>query len=277
MSQYKFNAQRLEQLANSVSNVVASLHDYRPLSKQVAKVIITLSTDRCTNKEVAAAISRAVGNGQEVGFAPVLGSFRIVPNARCIALAGFVTRHAEVINSEDERFKQMRPVTASIMLDTHDESLWNIRKNDGGGTFLVRAGEEDLSALLLTASVRDVNAPRMAQLASTGGSTAGEFVSFVDPLAGELRHGFVLASDGDNVEVVTQDSEQPVAVTEDSIVEAAVLNGEDVQVAATLGLDRGNYDSRSKASMSEYYKALYSYAPGYVDEIQKQIDSHATV
>lgn len=278
MSQYNFNRQRLQQLAASVSNVVASLHDSRPLSKQVAKVVISLSTDRCTGTEVAAAISRAVGNGKDVGFAPVLGSFRVIPGARCVALAGFVTRHAETIDESDERFKRFRPVTASIMLDTVDSTMWDIRKGDGGNTFLVRAGEEDLSNLLVTATVRNLDAPRIAEVASaTGFAVPGEFVAFVDPIAGELRHGFVLASDGEQVDIVTNEDEQPITIGEDSIVEAANLNGHDTVTAASLGIDRGNYDSRSKASMSEYYKALYSYAPAFVEEIQKQIDAHAAV
>lgn len=277
MSQYNFNATKLRQLASSVSNVVASLHEYQPLSKQVAKVIVTLSTDKCTSAEVASAISRAVGGGQDVGFAPVLGSFRFIPGARSIALAGFVTRHAEIVTQEDERFKRMRPVTASIMLDTTDSTMWDIRKGADDQTFLVRAGEEDLSKLLQTASVRDVNAPRMAEIASTAASTPGEYVAYVDPVLGELCHGFVLTSDGVQVEIIKDDEEKPVTIGEDSIIEAAVLNGEDVQTAAALGIDRANFDSKSKASMSEYYKALYSYAPGYVEEIQKQIDAHAAV
>lgn len=277
MSQYNFNENRLRTLASSVSNVVASLHEYKAISNNVAKVIVTLSTDRCTRSEVAAAISRAVGNGGEVGFAPVLNSFREIPGARTIALAGFITRHAQVITQDDPRYKTMRPVTAGIMLDSTDGSQWDIRKGEGDNTFLVRAGEEDLSSLLVTASTRDLMAPRMAEIASTQSSAPGEFIAFVDASVGELRHGFVLASDGDQVEVLTDDAEQPLTIGEDSIVEACVFNGEDVQTAATLGVDRTNFDSSSKASMSEYYKALYSYAPGYVDEIQKQIDAHAAV
>lgn len=277
MSQYNFNKDRLRQLAASVSHVVASIHEYQTLSNQVAKVIVTLSTDKCTQKEVASAISRALGNGQDVGFAPVLGSFREIPGALSIALAGFVTRHAEVITDKDERFKRMRTVTAGIMLDSDDDSMWNIKQGAEGSTYLIRAGEEDLSKLLIQASVRDVSAPRMAEIASACASTAGEFVSFVDSSAGELRHGFVLASDGDQVQIVTAEEEQPVTASEASIVEAVNLNGEDIEVTAALGLDRGNFDSASKASMSEYYKALYSYAPGYVEEIQKQIDAHAAV
>ena len=48
-------------------------------------------------------------------------------------------------------------------------------------------------------------------------------------------------------------------------------------MAADLGIDRKNFDSRSKASMSEFYKTLYGYAPSYVEQIQQQIDAHAAV
>lgn len=266
-----FNSSRLLQLAASVNNVSVSLHDHRALSKQVAKVIVSLSTDRCTSAEVASAITRCLGDE----FSPVLNSFRPVPGARCIALAGYVTRNTEVIAITDERFKRMRTVTANIMLDPQDSSMWDIRKTENDGVFLVRAGEEDLGNLLVTASVRDVNAPRMAEMASC--STPGEFVAFVDPQQGELRHGFVLASDGDTVDIVTADAEQPVQVGENAIVEAALLHGEDVEVAATVGIDSSQYDSRSKSAMTEYYKQLYSYAPAFVDDIVKQIDAHAAV
>lgn len=265
-----FNPARLQQLASAVSNVAASLHDYKVLSKNVAKVIVSLSNDRCSSKEIAHAISRSLGNG----FAPVLGSFRVIPGAPITALAGFVTRNTEVITPEDERYNRMRPLTASIMLDPQDESMWDIRRGDSG-TFLVRAGDEDLSSLLVTASVRDVNSPRMASLASC--SSAGEFISFVDVNQGVLKHGFVLASDGDQVQVVTEDDEQPVTIGEDSVVEAAILHGQDVEVAATVGIDSTTYDSRSPAAMTEYYRQLYAYAPAFAEDVVKQINSHSAV
>ena len=204
MSQYSFNSNRLTQLAQRTNVVSATIHDYQAVSPIVAKVIISLSTDRCSNKEVAQAITAALGGNA----APVLGSFRVIPGARCIALAGFVVKQPEIVMSDDERFKRMRQVNASIMLDESDSSLWDVRADSAGKTMLVRAGDEDLTSLLQTASVRNVQVPKMRELASC--SAAGEYIAFVDPQAGELRHGFVLASDGKDVEVVVEDSETPV-------------------------------------------------------------------
>jgi hypothetical protein len=271
MSQYRFNANRLKELASRVSVVAASIHDYKPVSANLAKVIVTLSSAQCTGKEVAAAITRSLGGNA----APVLGSFRVIPGARCTALAGFVVKQPEVVFEDDPRFKNMRPVTASIMLDPGDSSMWDVRAGADGKTMLVRAGDEDLTSLLQTASVRDTQAPRMQELASC--STAGEFVAFVDPAAGELRHGFVLASDGDQLEVLPDDGEEPVVVPENVVVEAAMLHGREIEVAESVGINASNFDSRSKASMTEFYKQLYGYAPAYVEEIQKQIDAHAAV
>lgn len=265
-----FSAKRLQKLAASVSNVVASLHEHKMLSNQVAKVIVSISNDRCTASEIASAITRAVGSG----FAPVLNSFRPIPGANCIALAGFVTKNSEVILATEDKFKTMKPVTASIMLDPQDSSMWDLR-NGPQGSFLVRAGEEDLGSLLLTASVRNVNAPRMREMASC--STDGEFVSYVNPVTGALGHGFVLASDGDMLEVVNDEDELPVLMGEDSIVEAAALHNEDKVIAAKVGITAADFDSRSKAAMTDYYKQLYSYAPQYLADIVAQIDAHAAV
>lgn len=267
---YSFNPQRLQALARAHSNVAVSVHDHENLSPVVAKVIVSVSTDRCTKQEVANAVTVALGGNA----APVLDSFRLIPGAGCLALAGFVVKQPEVVYEDDERFKRMRPVTAGIMLDSQDQSMWDVRQ-DGGKTLLVRAGDEDLSCLLETASVRNVQAPRMASLATD--VQPGEFASFVDVNSGELRHGFVLAAAGGQVELATDDSEVPVVTCTKSLVEIASLNGGELEVAASVGLDSKDFDSRSKASMLEFYKQLYGYAPGYVDEIKQQIESHAAV
>jgi hypothetical protein len=203
----------------------------------------------------------------------VLGSFRPIPGAPN-ALVGFVSRNLETVLEGTDKFNRMKPVTASIMLDPEDDTMWDVRKNEQG-SFLVRSGTEDLNVLLASVTTRDMNLPRVAEMASC--SAPGEFLSFVCSTSGTLRHGFVLASDGETLQVITPDEEVAVVTTEDTVVEAMLLHGGDKEVAASLGIDASKFDSRSPAAMSEYYKQVYGFAPGYVAEIQAQIDAHAAV
>ena len=272
MTHRTFNAARLRELANNTGRVAVSVADSRPFSRNLAKVVLsaTVPLAKTTQAELATAIARTLP-----GFTPVLGSFRELVGARAPSMVGFVARNTEVITPSDERYKRMRPVTASLMLDTGDSTMWDVCTGSEG-TFLVRAGqEEDMAKVLVTASVRDVNAPKLRQIASC--TSADSFVAYVNPNSCELAHGFVLAADGEAVNVLDSETGEQTIVPEDSVVEAASLNGDDVQVAETVGLDSKSFDARDKSSMESYYTQLYGYAPAYVEQLKQQINSHAAV
>jgi len=272
MSGYRtLSATRLVEMASRVPSIAVGIADFKVLSPQVAQVIVTPSETRCTREELAAAITRAT----EGKFTPVLGSFRSIPGARVPAMVGFVTSNKEVITSDEPRYKTLRPITASSMLDAADQSLWDVRQGEDGKPYVIRALDEDMTTLLASYSVRDIAAPSLREMASI--TQPENFVSYVDLSLGELKHGFVVATLEDGqLSVLATDAETAAVIPESCVVEVALLGDQTKEIAADVSIDDKNFDSKSPASMVEFYKALYGYAPGYVKSIEDQINSHAT-
>ncbi len=270
MSYRSFSADRLIALANTLPTVAVGVADFKVLTPTVARVIVTPTDRRASPQELARAVTTAFGGKCQ----PVLASFRELPGARTHSMVGYVTTNREVMDATDPRYSRLRQVTASSMLDPQDDVLWDIRASEDGKPQLVRALEEDLSVLLAKVQTRDVSAPRLLQVASP--AAAHEFVAFVDTKVGEVRYGFVLASsEDDTYTVIATDAEQAEKVHADAIVEVAVTKEQTKQVAADVSLDDSNFDSASASSMEAFYKALYGYAPGYVQDIVSQINMHA--
>ena len=266
---YSPNPQRVQAALDRANGVFASILDAKLVSAEVAKVVVSLSDTKVSQDKVCASVSSAL-DGQ---FAPVLGSFRPVANGRQPTFVGFVAASREMIAADEERFKRLRPLTAGIMLDPEDDSVWNLHEGEQG-TFVLREGAEDVGKVLETARVRQTNAPALASLNST--AQAGDFISFVDGASGSLRHGFVLASNEDStIEVVTGEDEEPLTVADEQVVEAVELEDEDQQ-----DLEKASHVVKAAfentiPSLTEYYKQLYAYAPEYLKQIQAIIDGNA--
>ena len=266
----RFNLQRLQAALDKAGGVYTSVLDTKLVSPEVAKVIVALSDTNVSKDAVIASITNAL-QGQ---FAPVLGSFRQVENGRQPTFVGFITASREMLTSEDERFKRLKPLTAGIMLDPEDESVWNVH-NGENGTFVLREGSEDVAKVLETARVRQTNAPALHQFVYA--AVAGDYISFVDAHAGVLRHGFVVAAYDDNtVSVLTAEDEDPLFIDNEQVVEAVELEDEDVQELETQSnVVKAAFDD-TIPSMSEYYKQLFAYAPDYLKQVQEIIDANAS-
>ena len=263
------NVNRLVTAAASASHVsIVTAHV--PVSNRVSQVCVRLplGNKELSKVQLAASIKSVLSND---GM-PVLGSFRRCESDDNYAI-GFVVANLETISVSEASERGLRPVTASLFLDKEDESVWNVTSSPDG-QILVREGKENLSALLETARVRDVSAP---ELASFNSADSGDFIAFVDPLSGNMRGGMVLASTEDGVEVITPDSEETEIVSNNEIVDVIDPEGETEQVASAQGIEIAEFNSKSKASMKEYYKQVFSYSPEYIKQMMTIIDQSAVV
>ncbi len=267
---YSPNPTRVQAALDRANGVFASILDAKLVSAEVAKVIVSLSDTKVSQDKVCASVASAL-DGQ---FAPVLGSFRPVDNGRQPTFIGFVAANREMISANEDRFQRLRPLTAGIMLDPEDDSVWNLHEGEHG-TFVLREGEEDVGKVLETARVRQTNAPVLASLNST--AQVGDFISFVDGASGSLRHGFVLASNGDNtIDVVTGEDEEPLTVAGEQVVEAVEFEDEDKQELEKASRVVKAAFEDTIPSQTEYYKQLFAYAPEYLKQIQEIIDGNAS-
>jgi hypothetical protein len=290
------------------STIVANIHDFRALSPTIAKVVVTFNTKDADQDTLREALAHVLDHR----VVPIEGSFRWVHSFSLPAVVGFVRKNREIRPIEEANSKGMKALASNLLMDSVDESLWEVRSGSNGQKILVRQEMEDLSELLVTASIRQHNAPKLSSIGSD--VSRGEFVSFVDPKLEISRIGYVLAVEGDNVEVmpyVSQEEQQdfdlvqddvetdpatapnegeemrgegnkvaqrlyemeaPVHVGQDFLTDAATLNGTDVQKTVAAPAN-----PNVKEHMLDYYKKMFSYAPDYYEQIKQIIEGRAAM
>lgn len=279
------------------SSVVATIHDFDPQTPRLARVVACFNTVDANIGDLFAAVTAALG-GKAV---PVDGSFRVVHSHSLPTMVGFVRSNAEVLDFDEGSKRGMRAMASNVLMDTSDESLWEV-KQAAGAKVLVRQGTEDLNAVLQTAKMQVARAPKLSSVASEV-PEASRFVAFVDPRTSTTRYGYVLEASLDAVEIlpfptaderqddlmlprVTNDSTElrgegnvisqrlrdacaPISVGLDNLVETAHLAGQDnfPQIAAPTGGE--------KEKMIDYYRKVYDYAPDYYQRLVDVIQGHA--
>lgn len=278
-------------------SIVAGLHDFELVSPTLARVIMTFNAP-CRDRETAAlAIAKVFGGKASA----VAGSFRPVASMSLPAMYGFVKLNREVRAYEESAQKQYKAMASNLLMDASDDSLWEVRSGSAG-KMLVRQNQDDLSELMITARVRQHNAPTLATIVTN--PVEREYAAFVDPDSEQVRYGYVLAfgeledgsevveilpnpvtdgldsnesdnqmGDGNTIADRMADNGEPVTVNVAFVVESALLEEADADNFKSF---EAPADLHSNAGMKVYYKQLYGYDPAYYAEIEKMIDQHAT-
>lgn len=281
-------------------SVVATITDYQMVTESLARVIVAFNTlEGSSREELSQAIAKAMDNDGSV----VEGSFRLIKSMGMPAMHGFVKANT-VSKPYDEQVvasaTNMQALASNMFIDRDDDSLWTVKSGSNGAKMLTRQANDDLSKIMATARTHLHNQPRLMEISSFMQDVGNrEFVAFVDPSCNELRHGYVLAAEGDMVQIVPTDramdknmgdnqrdgnsvaermekEDEPVSVQTAMIVESAYLaeadaeRFENAEIAAPV-------DSKSNAAMKAYYKELYAYDPAYYAMIEKQINEHASL
>lgn len=278
--------------------VNAAVNDFAMLSKTLAKVVVTFSTNSRPNAELAYSVTQALDGRAE----PIQGSFRWIGGRSLPTAVGFVRVNASVRPFEEAANTEMKALASNMLMDRNDESLWEVRGN-GDSRMLVRVGNEDLSELLVTAS--HSNRTGAHKLDSVYSMTSpGEFVAFVDPQLEMCRYGYVLSMDSqnDSVEVVEapmspdemdqgddlngneemrgegnkiaqrmSERDAPVNVGLDCLYESCRLNGTDTFKEIAEPATKG------KQHLIDYYKRVFSYAPEYFEDVKRIINERSAM
>ena len=244
-----------------------NLTDYKMVTPTVARVVIS-----CTGQDTDESVTRseiAKLFGEQAS--PIVSSFRKLPTGGEVAtVVGFVKANRQVMAMEDVPKEKMKLMASNLMMNQDDKSLWDVRKG-AAGEYLVRQGSEDLSELIQLARKPKIGTPSLAAIASMPAEPR-EFVAYVDTKLEEVQHGFVIASEGDNVTVIPVGMEQAVECKLECLVEVSYLDADDEKMLgqktmATAGMD--------KSAMIEYYRKAYGYAPAYVAKIIEMINMHS--
>lgn len=192
-------------------------------------------------------------------------------------MCGFVSANARTEQLTDARKSKMTVMAKNILMDTKDETLWNVSED---GQFISRHGHEDLSELL--ASVH-VDRPTVHALLKTNAPVQPrEFVGFVDTDEGSLKFGMVLShSKEGNPNVYCYGDEQLYEIGSECVVSAVrpnerhpVMSGMK-EVVTAAGIEQFGPD-QTKAIL-DYYKKVYSQSPEYFAHLEELVRKMGTI
>lgn len=248
--------------ASFASRQTVSLADYEMLDERTVRVI--LSTSGAFDRESLQAKTAELFKGLAT---PVRNSFRRLTDN---SVVGFVVG-VRTVRDYDAAVDgtKYRAIASNILMDKGDSSTWELREG-ASGDYLCRTGIEDLSELAQTIYVRRVGVPALASVA-VAAVQPKEFAAFVDVEAGEMDYGFVTASDGDTLSVVSSTSRKVCTVPTACVVQAAHMADDEQPVVA--GIEAAALNDAQ--TMIDYYTKAYGYAPEYLAKVIEIINQHA--
>lgn len=235
----------------------ANITDYQIKSPVLAKVIVS-TTGRCTPEFIVAELSRKL-KGLAV---PVKASFKEVTPGVSV---GFVRANKAVRAVNDKELSAYVKMGANVLMDKEDNSLWEV-KTGSAGRYLSRQDQEDLTALVASATHRRTDIPRLAHL-TIAKAAAQELVAFVD-VDGDLDYGFATATNTEKVRVVSFKRRAPMEVGYDTVVSinpVAVPKEIHTQVMASM-------TPKEKQDANAYWEKLFYWAPDYLRQLQDYVN-----
>lgn len=236
----------------------ANITDYRIKNATLAKVIVSY-TGEFDSQE----LREHLANKMDCKAIPVAASFKRVSAGVAV---GFVRVNQEVRTPSKNELKAYRVMSSNILMDNEDRSLWEV-KSTGTGKYLARRGQEDLSALMQASVERRPGIPALRHLAIARASKS-EIVAFVDA-EGDVDHGFALATNDEQVKVLSFSRRVPLVVDYDNVVSISP-----VTIPAHIHkVVAGSMTPQEKKDEKAYYERLFGFAPDYLREIQRQIDN----
>lgn len=255
---------------NGLSSATVAITDYKVISANVAKVMISF-----TGKQSGQEIAAAIGAKLKHLAAPVEASFRIVKDNVAV---GFVRATREIRPVEDEKelragYRVMSSAATNIMMDNNDQTLWEL-KTSAGGKYLARHGHEDLSELVEASTSPLAHVPRIASL-SLATASPKEFVAFASP-SGDMDYGFCTASakDGSKIKVVSHATGRETVVDTDAV--AGVYNVQ-IQLSAHRKITAAGISREDKNQQIDYYTRLYGYDKEYLNLVIQNIEESAAM
>lgn len=232
--------------------------DFRLKSPTLAKVIISYTGD-CDPAFIHETLSKRMG----YQATPVKASFKKIREGVAI---GFVRTNRAVRSvTKSEVSAGYRVMSSNILMDNEDKSLWEV-KDGAAGKYLARHGQEDLTALVTAAVQRRTDVPSLRQITIAKASKS-ELVAFVDD-EGDMDYGFAVATNDDNVKVLSFNRRIPVTANYDNVVSIYPVTipkpVSDIVVASLT--------AEEKKQSIDFYKRLYGYDPEYMRAVISQIE-----
>lgn len=261
-------ASRLAERTGTLPSV--TIHSSAKLSDDTHLVVISHSSD-AGNKANLEALNRVL-KGRAT---PVEGSFRRVnpSNEYRLVSVGYVVANTATEELTKERKDHMTVVAKNILMDQHDQSLWNVIQSDTGSTFIRRQDNEDVSELLATMASSRFDVPDVDTV-NAYTSNAGDYVAYVDSANARLSYGFVVSASEDTSTIIPRGSEDSLQVSNELVVAKVTDVDSNDFLTKRLSVEANLKDPDK---VKEYYRQLYSYDPKYLELVEQTIDQQASL
>lgn len=266
---------------NILSAPVVTIHEYEQVAPTIARVTMSVANYTNATELTDAAIQAVRGSA-----APVRGSFRWLDAAKT-SIVGFMSAIRPAITFEPGKTPGYRAIAKNMFMSEEDQSLWAV-KEGASSKYLVRQGEDNLTAVLASARVSPTgNQPRMRSIVSAS-VDANEFVSFVHPGENvvQIDYGFAVQAKNDDGALLVVShllGGRNVVVPTNLVVSSHEVPRADLpkipadKVTAYKQTVTAASAQDAVLSPADYYRLAYSTSPDYVAKIIRQIEEMAAM
>lgn len=233
--------------------------DYRIENPMLAKVLVSY-TGTMSKEQMRGLLAKRLDHKA----IPVEASFKKIREGLAV---GFIRANRMVRTpSPKEVNAGYRVMSSNILMDKEDRSLWEV-KTGATGRFLARHVQEDLGDLVAASVQRRPDLPGLRHLTIAKASRS-EVVAFVDA-AGDVDHGFALATSDDKVKVLSFSRRTPMTFSYDSVISISPVSiPKELHKAVA-----GTLSPAEKSDEKTYYERLFGFDPDYMREVIRQIDA----
>lgn len=251
----------------NISTRTVNIVDHRMINANLAKVIIATTGEMDEEDITESLVDQFDGQGTVVK-----SSLRKVQdNGVTATYVGFVKSMTEVRDVTPQElqasYKSILASNANVLVNAEDQSIWEL-KTGAGGKYLVRKSEGDLSQIVAS-TVNHYAASAKLNSVQMQMPSVKSLVAYVTP-EGNLDYGFVTKASTANqcVELVSKETGNT------RIVSTQVMAGAyDVEVDQDVHkIAAANISREAKDRQIEYYKALFAYAPDYMEKVIQMVE-----
>lgn len=229
-------------------NISLALQRYSTVGKDSYKLLCESAYKDFTDKEVIRSVAQLFNNKVSV----IEGSIKRLPSN----LVSFIVRANKRSFAYDENKlpAKFKKITASIIADTEDNSIWEVVSEGGKKRIVLKSNEhfEDLfkhNNRICTAAVHNYSVP--AQL--------GDYVAYYDNKSHSVKAGYVTEVtedpqfEGQKLFLITDDNMNDTMVNEELIMDAADLTDLGKNPVALAALDE-----KGATDVKDYMKELFN-------------------
>lgn len=221
-------------------SAVATTTGYEPISSDLCRVRVEIRNSNTSKEALLASIQSALGENVQ----PVEGSFQLVVEAsgsnatrEYIGLVskGLCTRSID----KTDIGHRYAAVASNVLMDSVDDTVWNMTSTGSGALVLSRQVEEDLSELLEMARYRN-SGNRNYKAVLTASATTASYARFYNSMTKTLDHGYVCGrEENGDIVIASRNLEDLVSVDPREVICASNIHLDNTELEMHRALYKG--------------------------------------